>query len=163
MTGSLNVVGFVCIKCVDGRERGGVRKEVEIDCEGKVECVGKFCYLGDMIASGGGAEEASRARVRCAWAKFRELSPVLTARGASLKVKGKLYSTCVQCVMMYGSETWAMKVEDMQRLERAEKMMIRWMCGVTLKDRKGSDELRQRLDIKSVFDRMTLKNMLMTG
>ena len=49
--------------------------------------------------------------------------------------------------MMYGSETWAMKVEDMQRLERAEKMMIRWMCGVTLKDRKGSEELRQRLGI----------------
>ena len=69
-------------------------------------------------------------------------------------MKGKLYSTCVQCVMMYGSETWAMKVEDMQRLERAEKMMIRWMCGVTLKDRKGSDELRQRLGIKSVCDRV---------
>jgi hypothetical protein len=30
-----------------------------------------------------------------------------------------------------GSETWPMKVEDMQRLERTEKMMIRWMCGVT--------------------------------
>ena len=43
------------------------------------------------------------------------------------QVKGKLYSTYVQCVMMYGSETWAMKVEDMQRLERAEKMIFRWM------------------------------------
>jgi hypothetical protein len=40
--------------------------------------------------------------------------------------------------MTYGSETWAMKVVDMQRLERTEKMMIRWMCGVTLKDRKPS-------------------------
>ena len=39
--------------------------------------------------STGGAEEASRARVRCAWAKFRELSPLLTASGASLKIKGK--------------------------------------------------------------------------
>ena len=36
--------------------------------------VDKFCYLGDMIGAGGGAEEASRARVRCAWAKFRELA-----------------------------------------------------------------------------------------
>jgi hypothetical protein len=89
-----------------------------------------------MMGSGGGAEEASRARVQCAWAKFRELSPLLTARGASLKVKGKLYSLYAQCVMMYGSETWAIKVEDMQRLERAEKMMMRWMCGMTLKDGK---------------------------
>ena len=28
-------------------------------------------------------DEAARARVRCAWAKFKELSPILTARGAS--------------------------------------------------------------------------------
>ena len=31
-----------------------------------LECVDKFCYLGDMIGSGGGAEEASMMRVRCA-------------------------------------------------------------------------------------------------
>ena len=37
-----------------------------------------------MIGSGGGSEEASRARVKCAWAKIRELSPILTAKGVSL-------------------------------------------------------------------------------
>ena len=62
-------------------------------------------------------------------------------------MKGKLYSLYVQCVMMYGSEIWAMKVEDMQRLERAEKMMIRWMCRVMLKDGKTSEELRERLGV----------------
>lgn len=154
LTGSLNVVGFRCKSCVAGGEQKEIRKVVEIDCEGKVECVDKFSYLGDMIGAGGGAVDASRTRVRCAWAKFRELSPILTTRGASLKVKGKLYSTYVQCVMMYGSETWAMKVEDMQRMERAEKMMVRWMCGVTLRDRKTSEELRQRLNIVSVCDRV---------
>ena len=45
---------------------------------------------------------------------------------------------CVQSVMVYGSETWAMKAEDMQRLERTERMMIRWMCGVRLSDEKAS-------------------------
>jgi len=119
-----------------------------IENVGKLEYVDKFCYLGDMILGArGGAEKSSRARVRCAWDKFRELSPLLTSRGVSLKVKGRLYSTCVQCVMIYGSETWAMKLEDMQRLERAEKMMIIWMCGVTLKDSNSSEELRNKLAI----------------
>ena len=77
----------------------------------------------------------------------------MTARGASLKVKGKLYSLYAQCVMMYGSKIWAMKVEDMQRLQRAEKM-IRWMCGVTLKDGKTSEELRERLGVVSVSKRV---------
>ena len=90
---------------------------MEVIHVGKLECVSKFCYLGDLIGSGGCAEVASRARVRCAWGKFRELAPILTSKGISLKVKGKVYSACVQCVMTYGSETWPMKVEDMRRLE----------------------------------------------
>ena len=54
--------------------------------------------------------------------------------------------------MIYGSETWPIKVEDRQRLETAERMMARHMCGVTLKDRKSCEELRQRLGIDSVSD-----------
>ena len=71
-----------------------------------------------------------------AWGKSRELSPILIAGRASLKLKGKVYLTCVQSVLVYGSETWAMKAEDIQRLERTERMMNRWMCGVKLSDRK---------------------------
>ena len=52
--------------------------EVELEPGVKVECVSKFCYLGDTVGSGGGVVEAARARVRCAWAKFKELSPILT-------------------------------------------------------------------------------------
>ena len=40
----------------------------------------------------------------------------------------------------------------MRRLERAERMMVRWMCGVTLKDRKTNEELLGRLVIECVFD-----------
>ena len=42
-----------------------------------------------MLGAGGGAEEATRNRVRCGWAKFRELEPILKAK-ASWKLKGKV-------------------------------------------------------------------------
>ena len=44
--------------------------EVGLEPGVKVECVPKFCYLGDTLGSGGGVVEVARARVRCAWAKF---------------------------------------------------------------------------------------------
>ena len=44
-------------------------------------------------------EEAARARVRCAWAKFKELSSILTAQGASYPTKRKIYKACVQSVL----------------------------------------------------------------
>ena len=52
--------------------------EVELEPGVKVECVSKFCYLGDTLGSGGGVVEVARTRVRCAWANFKELSPILT-------------------------------------------------------------------------------------
>ena len=36
---------------------------------------------------------------------------------------------CIQSVLVHGNETWAMNVDDLQRLERSERMMVRWMCG----------------------------------
>ena len=129
-----------------------IKREFELGDEGTLEMVGKFCYLGDMVGCSGGAEEAITARVRCAWAKFRELMPILTSRGASLKVKGKIYKACVQSVLIYGSETWPVRVEDLRRLERTERMMIRWMCGVSLKDRITSGELLDRVGLVDVTE-----------
>ena len=49
--------------------------------------------------------------------------------------------TCVRSAMIYGSETEAMTVE--QSVER----MVRWMCGVSLRERMGiesvSDAVKQ--------------------
>ena len=52
--------------------------------------------------------------------------------------------------MIYGSETWAMNMEQQRRLERAEMRMVRWMCGVSLREMKTSEELRNMMGIESV-------------
>jgi len=72
------VSNFHCTKC---SVRSEELKEISLEAESadlQLECVGKFCYLGDVVGAGGVAEDASRARVRSAWAKFRELTPILT-------------------------------------------------------------------------------------
>ena len=84
---------------------------------------------------------SSVARVRCVCRKLKEFSGVLTRKEVSLKLKGKMYVTCVRSAMVYGSETWAMNVQQSARLERAEMMMVQWMCGVSLRDRVPSAEL----------------------
>ena len=66
-----------------------------------LESVGKFCYLGNILTADGGADSAVVARVRCAWKKFRELFPILTFKGALLKLKDKVYGSCVRSCMMY--------------------------------------------------------------
>ena len=41
-------------------------REIEYECDISLECVPKFCYLGDMLSAEGDVEEVGRARVRCA-------------------------------------------------------------------------------------------------
>ena len=38
--------------------------------------------------------------------------------------KEGFYSACVQSVLIYGTETWAMKADDLRSLERTERMMV---------------------------------------
>jgi len=53
----------------------------------------------------GGADAAVEDRLRTGWNKFRQLVPLLTNNDISLKVRGRLYSSCVQSSMLYRSET----------------------------------------------------------
>ena len=99
------------------------------------ECVKSFCYLGDTLDGDGGAYLAATARIRNGWIKFQEFLPFLTSRARPLEMKGQLYASCVRSRMTYGSETMPLLVYVGLKFERAEMQMIRWMCGVSMKDR----------------------------
>ena len=71
-----------------------------------------------------------------------------------LRQKGRVNRSCVQSVMVYASETWAVRVEEEQRMERNENVMLRWMCGVTLRDKVPTVELRRILGIEGVMEVM---------
>ena len=110
----------------------------------------KFCYLGDMLSVDRDADAAVEARIRIRWNKFRQLVPLLTNKDVSLIMNGKLYNSCVRSSMLLGSETWPVRKENVVALQRAKMRMVRWMCGIELKDRFPSRELRERLGIDDI-------------
>jgi len=115
-----------------------------------LEVVTEFCYLGDMLSSGGGCDLAATVRCKTAWGKFRELLPVLTNRHIPLSSRGRVYSTCVRSAMLHGSETWAASSSTINRLRRNDKAMIRWMCGVKPNDDTSSESLLEKLSITDI-------------
>jgi len=102
-----------------------------------------------MLSVDGDADAAVEARIRIGWNKFRQLIPLLTNKDVSLIMRGRLYSSCVRS-SMHGSETWNIRKENVVALQRAEMRMVKWMCGVKLKDRFPSKELRERLGIDDI-------------
>ena len=57
--------------------------------------------------------------------------------------RGRLYSNCVRHSMLHGSETWPVRKENVMALQQAEIRMVRWICGINLKDRLPRKELRE--------------------
>jgi len=53
--------------------------------------------------------DAAVNRIRVGWNKFRQL---LTNNDISVKVRGRLYSSCVQSTMLHGSERWPVRNEN---------------------------------------------------
>ena len=54
-----------------------VSREVVIEPKVKLRYILKFCYLFDTLGAGRGVKEAVKARMRCAWANFKDISPIL--------------------------------------------------------------------------------------
>ena len=52
--------------------------------------------------------------------------------------------------MTYGSETRPLPVDVGLKFERAEMQMIRWMCGISMKDRRTNEELRRLVGVEPI-------------
>ena len=94
---------FVCKLCVNTKE-GIVEPGEELSFFDQVDFVKSFCYLGDRLNASGGRETAVTARMKIGWIKFRECG-ILYGRKFSLKLKERIYQSCVRSAMLYGSET----------------------------------------------------------
>ena len=90
---------YVCPRClgtarpIDGRPVTNiVVNGSELDAENKF-------YLGDMLSSGGGCNQAIKARCSVAWGKFRKLLPILTSKHIPLTVLSPdLDFQCSRCL-----------------------------------------------------------------
>ena len=54
--------------------------------------------------------------------------------------------------MLYGSETWYLRENEMAILRRIKKAMVRAMCGVTIIEKRRSQELMSLLCLKDTLD-----------
>ena len=67
-------------------------------------------------------------------------------------MKGKIYQSCVRSAMLYGSETWCLRGNEMAILRRTEKAMMRAMCGVKIIEKRRSQELMSLLGLTDTLD-----------
>jgi hypothetical protein len=113
-----------------------------------------FHYLGSMLQKDGDIDEDLSHRIKADWLKWRQSSGVLCDRRMSLKLKVKFYRTAIRPAMLYGAEYWPTKRWHVQQLSVAEMRMLRWICGNTRRDRVRNDDIRERLGVALVEEKL---------
>ena len=153
---------FTCKKCIPGVLFEDEDKMISLDGD-NVEVVDRFSYLGDVISTKGGAEEAVTSIIRSAWKKFKEVLNVICRRSISLKVRGILYKSYVRNAVTYGAECWALKMEDERRLKTTEMRMLRMICGKTLKDKMNCEKIREMTGVVRLEEFLREKRLRWLG
>ncbi|XP_060770545.1 uncharacterized protein LOC132881740 [Neoarius graeffei] len=129
----------------------------------ELETVDSFYHLGYHLCAGGGYELASITRTRSAWKKFKELLPLLSSMALSCGTRGQVYSMYVRSVMLYASECWPIKKEDMKHLEHNERSMLRWMYHVNPSANISTEALRRSLGLTGLDTVLRLRRLRWFG
>ncbi|AQL05851.1 Retrovirus-related Pol polyprotein LINE-1 [Zea mays] len=113
-----------------------------------------FRYLGSMLQKEGDIDEDVSHRIKAGWLKLRQAAGVLCDPRVPHKLKGKFYRTIIRPAMLYGAECWPTKRRHVQQLSVAEMRMLRWICGHTRRDRVRNDDIRERVGVAPIEEKL---------
>ena len=123
----------------------------EIQLQGEiVNRVKTFTYLGSTLAEDGELDAEVTHRVQSGWKNWKRVSGVLCNRRMNVKINGNVYMTVVRPALMYGAETWALKKAQEKKLEVAEMIILRLMCGVTKLDKIRNERIRVTTKVEEI-------------
>ena len=80
-----------------------------------------------------------------------------------MKLKSKLYKTVVRPAIVYGSECWALRKQEEQRLHTTEMITLRWSQGKTRKDIIKNETIRGITRVTLVKSVLTQKRLSWYG
>ncbi len=109
-------------------------------------------YHGKTVTQAGDLLPEIKRRSALGWAAFSKVANIMKSRKASMKVRRKVHNEYVLPVMVYGSETWALKKAHMELLSVAQGKMERIMLGITLRDHKRNTCIRHETGVNDIID-----------
>ena len=145
-----------------GQDNGQGREPVKILGE-ELQRVHHFKYLGSSVEETGGTATEISQIVSAAWRNWKRCSGVLCDRRMPVKLKGKVYKTVVRPALFYDAETWSTTRGQEARLEVSEMRMLRWMCGVTRRDKIRNEHIRGTTRVVQHSKKITEKRLKWYG
>jgi hypothetical protein len=68
------------------------------------------------------------------------------------EIQVRMHNELSKPAMMYGGETWILRLQDCRRIETSQMRFLRAVAGVTLRDRIRSEDVRKGLQMGNVVE-----------
>jgi hypothetical protein len=107
-----------------------------------------------MLLKDGDINEHVNHQLKAGWMKWGQASGILCDKRVPEKQKGKFYRTETRPARLYIAECWPTKRRHVQQLGVSEMRMLRWMCGHTRRDRFQNDDIRDRVGVAPIKEKL---------
>ncbi len=107
--------------------------------------VTSFKYLGSVFMSEGGSQADVNNSIR-----IEKVSGVMCYRKMPVELKDTVFKTIIRPAMTYGSECWAVKKKDENKLNSAKMRMLRWARGKTGLDHIRNEDNSQSMHVYNI-------------
>ena len=122
-----------------------------------IERVTEFCYLGSIITDDAKCHREIRRRIAMGKESFLRKNELMRG-GLSKELKKRIIKTMVWSIVLYGSETWTVRMEDIRKLEDFEMWLWRRMERISWTQHETNEEVlkivgEERMIIKIIRKR----------
>ena len=147
---------YMC--CNEENERARVHLQGNL-----VKKVEKFKYLGSCLKNDGELDDEVNNKIQAGWKNWRKMSGVLCDSRMNVKLKGKVFKAVVRPAMTYAAETWPIKKKLEKKMDVAEMRMLRWMVGITRRDKIRNELVRGTVKVTEVSRKVQEKRLQWYG
>ena len=125
--------------------------------------VTSFKYLGSVTQASSELEKEINHRIQSGWKNWRKITGVVCDKRVLIRLKGGIHKAIVRPALMYGLETVPIKKAEERKLDVAEMKMLRWMSGVTRRDKMKNEYIRGSLKVIEVSRKVQEARLLWYG
>lgn len=119
----------------------------------EVEQVNDYVYLGQLVTMQNDKSDEIKRRIAAGWGVFGQYRDILKSK-IPLSLKRKVYNQCIQAAMTYGCQTWAVTKRMQDRLKTTQRSMERAMIGITRRDHRTNEWVRQQTGVQDIIVRI---------
>lgn len=118
----------------------------------KLKRVNSFKYFGSIVSEKNDITKEVAARIQAGNRTYYGLEKLLSSRSLSREIKRRFYTSLIRPVILYESETWALRKSDEKKFLILERKILRKIFGSIKDDITGGWRRRKNIELQEIFN-----------